>query len=643
MSRRSVYVGFVRRHELALGLLAVCLVTATSMAITMQGWKAKVPAFDLLTYVYSADQFLGSGSLPQHGDTGSYGSIKPAGTAWLMMPSRILSSDPRLAEYAGTALLHLAALVAIFLLARRYFGFLTAIAAGVLYGISSHGLFLAGSLWPNGRPDFFIVTVLLASQWVMRSDARFLAAALGTWGIGMYVDMGLAPAFFIFPMLWLYYRPPIRAMPILLAAVVVLVVWAPYLAFEAGRGFADIRSQVLLQDIFPADYTSAWCDPSRQLATLPVDQGGPIGPGAAPSGAINSIGAVTLTLADNALSNFQHATLVPLGGLALAVLVVVSLLAFTVPGATGRAELPVRSRFSRRTTSVWAIALIGLGALLHQLPLELLLPDGTDGGLPPTKKVGLGVALGGAVLLVVPWLAAALDRYLARRRIQIQTAAQAQDRRLVVLSLIIPWLILVAFAEAGKPERFWWLWPLQVIVLAALAFHLMPRLLPRGLVALTQLLLLVVLVMNPLLATRLDSWRTTGWAGADSKVVEVVDYVASLVTANGRDRASIGYRTYIYPFMAAYHITNPVYKAGAEFDLLLSYRHGITNLDMCAEGVSGADEYRIVQTRRETGPAAPASYFDEPLEPRFRMLADFDMYQVWARSDSALTGPPAVR
>jgi hypothetical protein len=83
--------------------------------------------------------------------------------------------------------------------------------------------------------------------------------------------------------------------------------------------------------------------------------------------------------------------------------------------------------------------------------------------------------------------------------------------------------------------------------------------------------------------------------------------------------------------MANYKIIDRQYKVGAEFDLLFKYRHGIGNTDQCAEGVSPADEYRIVQTRPKDGEAEPRHYFEVPLDKRFRLLRSFDLYRVYKR------------
>lgn len=197
-SSHAIFTRFTQLSEkraTIYGIVVVAIVGTISLSLTLQGWKSRVPAFDLLTHIYNAQGFIESGIIPKHGDTGSYGSYKTAGTAWLMMPSMALLGDPRLAEYVGAGLLHIATLLGISLLTRRCFGFWTACVAVFVYGLSTQAIWLAGSLWPNGRPDFYVWIVLFTMLWVMRQHARYLAAALTVWGIGMQVDMAMAPAF----------------------------------------------------------------------------------------------------------------------------------------------------------------------------------------------------------------------------------------------------------------------------------------------------------------------------------------------------------------------------------------------------------------------------------------------------------------
>jgi hypothetical protein len=613
----------------------VLLVTSVSMLLSAQGWKSRVPAFDLLTYVYAAHGFLESGTLPRHGDTGSYGSYKPPGTAWLMMPGTVLLGDPRVADYIGTGLLHFATLLGIFLLTWRSFGTWPAYLAVLLYGFSSHGLFLAGSLWPNGRPDFYVWFVLFTSVWVMRRDPRYLAAAVTVWALGMYVDMAIAPALFILPVVWLAYRPPVRPAPLLIAGLIVLTIWSPYLRLEATRGFADMKSQLFLQNIFPGRYERSWCDPSLTLTTwqspVAAREHGASGMRDSSPPASAGLSSRLRMFKDKVLSNFTQAVPLPGADVVLLVLVLGTLLLCSVPGTPGEGpEATGRPPPRQRRLAPIAVLLVGAGIVVYALVSGRI--PGAGAFMPASslaQKVPKVLLLTGIMLLGAPWLVTTTQRVLPRIGVELQPT---KLMRVLVISLIVPWFILVLVAEPGKPERFWWLWPLQVVFLAAFLAYLLPRFrLPRPVVAAAQLVIALVVVLNPFLLFRIDSWRTNGWAGKDPEEVQVIDYVASQIRGEGKSSAAIGYQLFIYPFMATYHITNPVYKVGAEFELLLKYRHGIVNTDRCAEGVLPTDEYRIVQMRPKRGEAEPRQYFDLPPDDRFRLLRRFGLYEVFKR------------
>ena len=171
--------------------------------------------------------------------------------------------------------------------------------------------------------------------------------------------------------------------------------------------------------------------------------------------------------------------------------------------------------------------------------------------------------------------------------------------------------------------------PLQVLVLAAFCTVILPRLgVPRPAVWLAQGLLVFVFLWNSFLIDRVDAWRTDGWSGHDAAEVRAIDYIAADLHREGRDRASIGYQVFIYPFMVNYHSVNSNYKVGTQFDVLFKYEHGIENMDRCAEGVSPNDDYRIVQTRPSNQQDPPINYF-KVSENRFKLVRKIGTYRIF--------------
>jgi len=424
--------------------------------------------------------------------------------------------------------------------------------------------------------------------------------------------------------LWLVYRPSIRIRPLLVAGAVVLAVWFPYLRFEAPRHFLDIRSQLLLYPIFPADLTQAWCKPRLVLHTART-------PPARSLQATGSTGATAastkplLTRAKQAvderlLANFPQ-TRIPGARWALMMMVLAALVAFGAGQTPDETTGSSRGR-RRHRLLIPAAAVVG-GACLALRSVVV------SNSLVRTSTTLLAAAA--IAFLAVRLIPPAVRLLAARLRMRLPSDRWAARRRLVVIGLAVPWFLLLVVAEPGRPERFFWLWPMQVLFLAAFATVILPRLpVPRVGVWLVQGLLVFLLLDNSFLTSRVDAWRAQGWSGREANEVRVVDYLAARVADKNSNRAAIGYRVFIYPFMATYNKINPQYKVGADLDLLFRYRRGITNTDKCAEGFSPTDEYRIVRTTPASETDAPRQYFVAPLD-EFRLLRRFGPYEVFRR------------
>jgi hypothetical protein len=212
-----------------LGSGVVCVVAFAGVLLGLQGWNSRGMNYDLIIFIESAHDLLSKGILPDRGDISSYASFSTPGTAWLMVPGILIFEDPRLYETVGSAGLYVGTLVGIFLLTKMCFGTGCGCLSVLLYGLSRNGLFFAGSLWSIGHPFFYVWMVYLCMQWVRHKATGYLAAAIIIWSGGMYLDMAIAPAFFVFPAMWLFYQPPLRIGALLIAGIVVLVMWYPFL------------------------------------------------------------------------------------------------------------------------------------------------------------------------------------------------------------------------------------------------------------------------------------------------------------------------------------------------------------------------------------------------------------------------------
>jgi len=258
------------RVKMASGAPGVLLVAALGALLALQGWRSRIPNFDVLTTIGASQELIDTGRLPDRGVVTSFASFTPPGATWLMTPGVWVFSEPRLFEYLGSLGLYIGTLFGIFALARRYLGRQCALLAVVLYGLSVFGLSAAGSLWQRYPIHCFVVwMVYWVAKWVDEDRSIFLALALLTWAAGMYVFLEMAPAILIIPVIWLFYRPSIRVALLVPVALLAAGIWYPYLQFEQRRGFIDVRSQVFREPSGRPISTSPGATPRsrRQAAT----------------------------------------------------------------------------------------------------------------------------------------------------------------------------------------------------------------------------------------------------------------------------------------------------------------------------------------------------------------------------------------
>jgi hypothetical protein len=644
------------------GLGVVFTVSAIGIALGLQGWNSRGVNFDHLNFIEGAHDLLSTGTLPDRGDVSSYGAFATPGTAWLMLPGMLVFADPRLFEVIGSASLYFGTLLGLFLLARMCFGVWCASLSVLLYGLSRSALFYAGSLWSIGHPFFYVWMVYLCIQWIQRENSSYLAAAVVILSLGMYVDPVIAPALFILPVFWLFFRAPVRMRPLLLATVIVVATWYPYIEFQMSRDFADLRSMIFRERISPADYKGSWCMPSLALKRLnDQDTSNPEkhlishvnGDTTTPTTGVGqhrkllqAAGSRLALLTEGLRSNFGQMTFSSAAGGLLAALVLISLTIVSLLPVAAAADFTHRQRFWEYCITLSALMAFISALFFNEfvirrfLSIDGILESSTESTI---RMVQAALGVTAVVLLILKTrLATFLSLLLAAQKAVRHTPAHSDPSVLFALSLLIPWCVMLLVAESGRPDRYWWLWPPQVVVLAAAVTYLPAQFkLSRPIAATGQVFLTLLLLLHPWVISPIQSWMKMGWSGPTAQQVQAVDFVANHLSSEGRNTAAIGYQIFVYGFMAKSNIIDPRYKVGAQFDMLFKYRHGILNSDQCAEGVSTKDEYRIVQTRsRQVLPRKdffnePAEeYVDIQLDGSFQLVRQFGGYQIFQRIGS---------
>jgi hypothetical protein len=617
-------------------LLLLLLILTVGLLLGLQGWRSQIIYADMLRHVDNADRLLSQGKIPDSGVLTSYASYTPPGLTWFYVPGMLLFSDPRLYDFVGRALLYVLTVTGVFLLARSYFGDGYGLLAAALYGFSELGLTALGVLYDRFALHCFCVwSVYWIVQWVNRENAKYLSLALLTFVAGLYTFPEMAPAVFIFPAVWLLYRAPVKIVPLLIAGVLSAVIVFPYFRFERARAFADIKSLVTRQNILPSDYKKSWCDPSLILNEPRHSDQSQAGQGAASAGekgggrfrrAYSILGRVLLI--DELLPSFNQVARLAGVNIVFLWLTLTGLFALTV-NLTSVENNREKHQFRQKSLDWLAFGMIILALLGNEFVAARLSSDGVIQAetrwLIRQTQIQLGLL--GVILYKRKSLYSMVAQIPAGHRVLDNTRNRSGTMPLA-LSFVIPWFVLFFLVSNDKFERFQWLWSLQILILIA-PFALLRHAVPKVVLWIGQTLLLVAIVANPLLWSRVSSWVHQGWSGSDSYEINAIDYVARDIRAHGATSAAIGYALHDGIFLAPYHSVDSLYKVGSFIDFFFSRRHQLTNTNVCAEGFAQNDEYRIIRVDVAGDEPEPTS-FNVGLD-HFQLLQQFGPYQVFKR------------
>jgi hypothetical protein len=638
-SSRAVSIGERRRIGVVVIMLAIAIV---GTLLALRGWREQIPSYDYLVDVDNAYEFVSHLRIPDRGVLNSYASYIPPGASWLTIPGVLLSDDPRLFGYAASIALYIGTLLGIFVLARSTFGNRCALFAVALYAFSELGLRTAQSLWQrNPLPFFYVWMTYCAIQWCTQRRPRYLMAALTLWAAGLYVFMEIAPALFTLPLIWLLYRPPLKVHAVVLAGLAGLAIWYPYLRFESGRNFVDVRSQVLREDVLPANYKAAWCDQSliepnwnnrkRPTEIVSGQEGGVPGLRAR---ALTSLRLVweKIDLAIPAVvSNFEKVVQIRGVGATLAVLSLATILLVAVSTMSKSTIASICGYWIPRVGIVSILA----GVALNEFVIGRFFS--VDHSVSPSTAAGIRVwqtilvIVGVSLVMLRGQIIRTLVRFASDARKDEEAVGWARTANILVISLLVPWAVLLPLVEPTRTNRFWWLWPLDVVFLAAAVTYIPQRLrAPRFLSYAAMIVLLLIVAANPLVSSSVRAWINDGWSGRDAEELQVVRYVTEQARSENKREIAVGYDFAISNFYATFHAVDARYKVGAPLDVLFKSR-GIANTNGCAEGFSNQDEYRIVQITNNGSDPTLGYRLNAHLDPSFTLLNQIGAYQVFRR------------
>lgn len=187
------------------------------------------------------------GLIPITTNASSIGIMNPPATVYLLMLGAVFSANP----YAGLIVVIILNVLAVFLtyiVVRRYFGRIAGAFSALFYAVALHTVFYGRFIWNQNMLAPFVLLFLLALLWgVMERRRGWLAPAVLLWG--WMVQLHGSAIFLVVPLViaCILALQTLRWRDFFLAAGLLLVIYAPFILWEASTRFADIS--ILMQNL----------------------------------------------------------------------------------------------------------------------------------------------------------------------------------------------------------------------------------------------------------------------------------------------------------------------------------------------------------------------------------------------------------
>ena len=187
--------------------------------------------FDSSQVLYAANKLALNGDFPVYGILNSRRALNPPFFVWLYLVPIMLVKDPSWVLILPALTLHVIALILLYCLGRRHFGLKVGLAAAVLYGFSTRGLYLGHASWAQAfLSPLYVLVMFSLFQWLQEGKARHLALLLplAAWTTGVHWGGALTlGVLLLLPLLCS--SPRFQTSPILAGGLIALALWIPYL------------------------------------------------------------------------------------------------------------------------------------------------------------------------------------------------------------------------------------------------------------------------------------------------------------------------------------------------------------------------------------------------------------------------------
>ena len=182
------------------------------------------------------------GLLPMTSNASSLGISNPPGVIYILLLPALFSADPVWAAVQQGLFTTAAVLLAYFFV-RRYYGRLAGIVAALLYATAASTIHYGRFIWQQNMMSPFVVLFMFSLFWGVVDKRRgWLPPAILL--LGLLIQLHESTALLVVPLLVaiVLAAKTIRRRDLVLSAILLFIIYAPYLLWEIHTNFADVHT-----------------------------------------------------------------------------------------------------------------------------------------------------------------------------------------------------------------------------------------------------------------------------------------------------------------------------------------------------------------------------------------------------------------
>ena len=224
----------------SIGFLLILLISAAVKiyASQMLAWEA-----DYVPIVARGQAWLDGGAFPVLGTLSSVAAFNMPFLVWMQIPALLFTRDVRFVLVCTQLVFNLLGTWVVFRLGSKIFNRQAGLAAAVLFTFSEVGISSAYTAWAQLlMPGFYVTVAYLLFLW--KSENRAWQVAL-TWILATAAFMTHFSSVFLFAVIVIIsfvMRLPLNRRGLLAGIVGSVIMLAPYLVYEAGVDFVDLKA-----------------------------------------------------------------------------------------------------------------------------------------------------------------------------------------------------------------------------------------------------------------------------------------------------------------------------------------------------------------------------------------------------------------